>query len=42
MMMLSPADAALAEARAVIGDDLTIAFCADCIRQAAARMVGEA
>ena len=36
-VMLAPADAVVAEARAVIGD-LTIAFCGDCI----ARMVDAA
>jgi hypothetical protein len=41
LVMLSPADAVLAEARAVIGD-LTVVFCGDCIRQATARMVDEA
>ena len=40
MVMLSPADAVVAEARAVIGD-LTVVFCGDCIRQATARMVDE-
>ena len=35
---LSPAEAVLAEARAVIGD-LTVVFCGDCIGQATARMV---
>jgi hypothetical protein len=38
-MVLSPADAVAAEARAVIGD-LTIVFCGgDCIREAALRMI---
>jgi hypothetical protein len=43
VVRLSPADAALAEARAAVGD-LTIVFCGGCgcIRQAAPRMVGEA
>jgi hypothetical protein len=36
--MLSPADAVLAEARAIIGD-CTIVWCGDCIREAAERMV---
>jgi hypothetical protein len=40
MVMLSPPDAVLAEARAVIGD-LTFAFCSNCIRRAALRMVDE-
>jgi hypothetical protein len=40
LVMLSPEDAVLAEARAVIGD-LTVVFCGVCIRQAAARMVDE-
>jgi hypothetical protein len=33
MLMLSPADAVLAEARAAIGD-LTVAVCGGCIREA--------
>jgi hypothetical protein len=37
-MVLSPADAVVAEARAVIGD-LTIVFCGDGIREAALRMI---
>jgi hypothetical protein len=41
MLELSPTDAVLAEARAIVGD-LTIAFCGECIRQAASRMVDEA
>ena len=38
LVMFSPADAVLAEARAIIGD-CTIVFCGDCIRVAVARMV---
>ena len=38
MVMLSPEDAVLAEARAIIGD-CTIVWCGDCIREAAERMV---
>jgi hypothetical protein len=35
---LSPAQAVVAEARSIVGD-LTVAFCGDCIREAALRMV---
>jgi hypothetical protein len=34
LVTLNPADAVLAEARAIVGD-LTIVFCGDCIREAA-------
>ena len=38
VVMLSPQDAVVAEARAIIGD-CTIVWCGDCIREAAERMV---
>ena len=38
--MLSPEQAVVAEARAIVGD-ITVVFCGQCIREAAARMVDE-
>jgi hypothetical protein len=40
MVLLSPADAVVAEARAIVGD-ITVVWCGDCIREVAARMVDE-
>jgi hypothetical protein len=40
LVMLSPEQAVIAEARAIVGD-CTFAFCGRCIRHAAARMVDE-
>jgi hypothetical protein len=40
LVMLSPQDAVVAEARLVIGD-VTLVWCGGCIRHAAARMVDE-